>query len=243
MKYHTTLLRLGSLGFTCIFLLIPCMSTTSKQESSPPLPVSDVPLISVDAVYTDLIASGNTVTITTEGNRHYIPLHMYYQTDPQWNENFLYGDTDHMTTHGCGPTALAILISSLTDTQLSPVDAAVWAHNNHQHAPSSGSYHSIIPDGAAAYNLNVDYLSTLDFEQLKVRLNEGQLIALLMGPGDFSDSGHFVVIYGYTDDNQILIADPASEQRTASAWDSKLVESQLSTSAQANGPIWVISNP
>ncbi len=170
-----------------------------------------------------------------------IPIEMYYQGDSQWSHH-LYGNVDPMASHGCGPTALAIAVSSLSDTSCTPIDAAIWADDNGYHASGQGSYHEIIPEGAKAYNLTVERINTLTFEFAESILSRGKLIVLLVGPGDFTDGGHFIIIHGYTPDGLLYVADPASEENSNTLWDAEVLNNQLSKTASASGPIWILSN-
>lgn len=171
---------------------------------------------------------------------HKIPVTMYSQNDPAWS-GYLYGGLDPMSTHGCGPTALAIAVSSLSDTAITPVDAAKWAEANGCYSPGSGSAHALIPNGAASYGLRVEKLDQLTPEAFRTALSFDKLLVLLMGPGDFSDSGHFIVAYGYDENGNILVADPASTERSAARWPAETLLSQLSVWAQNGGPIWALS--
>ncbi|MGC4019600.1 MAG: C39 family peptidase [Muricomes sp.] len=183
--------------------------------------------------------------IAAEENKpkgHAVPITMYSQHDPAWS-SYLYGGMDPMATHGCGPTALAIAVSSLSDTVITPVDAAQWSAANGYYSPDNGSVHALIPDGAANYGLHVEKLSSVTPDSFRLALSFDKLLVLLMGPGDFSDSGHFMVAYGYDENGLILIADPASEERSAIHWPAETIISQLNTHAQNGGPIWVLSKP
>lgn len=148
-----------------------------------------------------------------------------------------------MAAYGCGPTALAIAVSALSDTPLSPVDAAKWSAANGHYSQGRGSVHSLIPSGALNYGLKVEKLSSPDPDSFRLILSVDKLLVLLMGPGDFSDSGHFIVVYGYNNEGKLLIADPASAQRSATAWPAETIISQLSKTAKNGGPVWVLSKP
>ncbi|MBA4698860.1 MAG: C39 family peptidase [Ruminococcus sp.] len=183
-----------------------------------------------------------TVKKEEEPKGHAVPITMYSQHDPAWS-SYLYGGIDPMTTHGCGPTALAMAVSSLSDTAITPVDAAQWSATNGCYSPNNGSVHALIPNGAASYGLRVEKLSQLTPDAFRSALSFDKLLVLLMGPGDFSDSGHFIIAYGYDENGSILVADPASEERSSMHWSAEVLISQLSTYAKNGGPVWVLSKP
>ena len=52
---------------------------------------------------------------------------------------------------------------------------------------------------------------------MKSFLNQGGLLIASMGPGDFTDSGHFIVLYG-CNDSGFLVNDPNSRIRSSQTW-------------------------
>ena len=40
-----------------------------------------------------------------------------------------------------------------------------------------------------------------------------------MGPGHFTNGGHFIILRGVTLDGSVLVADPASQERSLTTWD------------------------
>ena len=62
----------------------------------------------------------------------------------------------------------------------------------------SGSKWTLMSQGAQQLGLNVRELS-LDEERMAENLEAGHPIICILGPGDFTDSGHFIVLTGYRD--------------------------------------------
>ena len=56
--------------------------------------------------------------------------------------------TDHIR-YGCGPTSIAIVVSSLTSETVDPVQMARWAYEHGYWCSKSGSYHTF-PGAAQA---------------------------------------------------------------------------------------------
>ena len=52
---------------------------------------------------------------------------------------------------------------------------------------------------------------------MKNALDDGGLIICSMRPGDFTTTGHFILIYGY-DDNGFLINDPNRKSHGDKSW-------------------------
>ena len=61
---------------------------------------------------------------------------------------------------------------------------------------------------------------------IDLSLDRGGLVALVLGPGDFTDSGHFILIVGRTDAGYI-IRDPNCPQNTAQTWTYSRLQPQI----------------
>ena len=63
----------------------------------------------------------------------------------------------------------------------------------------SGSAWDLMSKGCRHYGVNAKTIKE-DEDTFKERLDEGNLIVVNVGPGDFTDNGHFMVITGYDDE-------------------------------------------
>ena len=136
----------------------------------------------------------------------------YNQLDERWAD-LPYG-TDNIGGYGCGPTSMAIVVSSLTDQTVDPPTMAEWAYQNGYWCSGNGSYHSLIPGAAEGFGLQWESISTDDPQAVVDALASGKLIVALMSKGHFTSSGHFMVLRGVTSEGKILVADPASKKRS-----------------------------
>lgn len=182
----------------------------------------------------ELINYGDLVF--TDGSRAVV---YYNQTDARWG-NEMYGKTHTIAVAGCGPTALAMVISSMTDTMINPKEMADWSYENGYCAEGNGSYHALIPDGASHFGLSVTGATAADGQKIIDALAEGKLVVALMGPGHFTVSGHFIVLRGVTSEGNILVADPVSVRKTEMEWDIRIILGEASLKAVAGGPFWII---
>lgn len=164
----------------------------------------------------------------------------YNQSDARWAD-YLYGGTDPMAAFGCGPTAMAMIVTSFTNETFLPSDMAAWAAEHGYWAPDNGTKHSFIPECAAAFGLKASSFQNLTEDGVKAELSSGHILVALMGIGHFSDSGHFIIITDYWSKDQVRVADPASLERTQQAWDIALILSELNSVAASGGPVWSIS--
>ena len=168
------------------------------------------------------------------------PVVYYNQTDARWG-NKPYGKTSTIGRAGCGPTALAIAVASLTGNRVTPYDVAQWSVANGGLCEGSGSYHSLIPNGGRHYGLTVTSIGR-DGKKLVEALQEGKLVIAIMSKGHFTNSGHFIVLRGVTADGKLLVADPASVKRSNKEWDLRIVTGEASRKVgSAGGPFWVLS--
>jgi len=165
----------------------------------------------------------------------------FNQLDERW-ANEMYGKTDTIGVAGCGPTALAIAISNLTGDETDPVEVAEWSYENGYVCEGSGSYISLIPNAAEHFGLNVEKLGKSNAEELVEHLEDGKMIIAIMGAGHFTNTGHFIVLRGVTDDGKILVADPVSYNRSTMAWDVSTILKEVKN-AGSGGPFWSLSLP
>ena len=162
----------------------------------------------------------------------------YNQLDERWAD-LPYG-TDNIGGYGCGPTSMAIVVSSLTDQTVDPPTMAEWAYQNGYWCSGNGSYHSLIPGAAEGFGLQWESISTDDPQAVVDTLASGKLIVALMSKGHFTSSGHFMVLRGVTSEGKILVADPASKKRSEQEWDISIILDEARKGAAAGGPLWAI---
>lgn len=168
------------------------------------------------------------------------PVVYFNQKDERWTDQ-LYG-TDDIGTYGCGPTAMAMVVASLTGEETDPVLMSQWAVDHHHWARRSGSYHSIVEGTVENFGLYVQPPIDRTPDALANALLSGNLLVALMGPGHFTQGGHFIVLRGVTLDGGILVADPNSLERSLTVWDPQLILDELSTSTVSGAPLWVIGS-
>lgn len=164
----------------------------------------------------------------------------FNQTEAPWAEMPFGSDT--IGPYGCGPTAMAMAIASLTCIPSDPGQMAQWAYESGYWARRSGSYLSLISGAAQAHGLPVRALPR-SAEAVRTALLEGCLVVALMGPGHFTGSGHFILLRGLTLTGQVLVADPASRERSLTPWELSLILDELSASTAHGAPLWALSAP
>ena len=169
------------------------------------------------------------------------PMTYYGQGDSRWAE-YLYGGADPMKSYGCGPTAVAMLVNSLSPQQVdvTPVDIAEWAAANGCYAPQSGSYHSLIPKALSAYGLKVTPVKDRSAANAASLLNSGHVLVALMGRGSLTQNGHFIIITQLLEDGVVSIADPNSFENSTRSWDLELLMNELKKVYDSGAPLWAV---
>ena len=163
---------------------------------------------------------------------------VYFNQLDQRYANQPYG-TDNIGGYGCGPTSMAIVVSSLTDDLVDPIEMAEWAYRNGGWCKGQGSYHSFIPNAAKAWGLPVEGCKASEPQRILDALSSGKLVVAIMSPGHFTTGGHFIVLRGVKD-GKILVADPASTYRSQKSWDLSIILNEAGKRAGAGGPFWII---
>ena len=143
---------------------------------------------------------------------------MYYsQYDSRWKDS-AYGSST-IGKSGCGPTSMAMVISSLTNTTLDPVQMCNWSSSNGYYVSGVGTSWSFISGAASNWGLTCQQVSKSEVQAVINALSSGKLVVMSTGPGTYyQGQGHFLVLRGVTADGKILVADPASEEKTQKAW-------------------------
>ncbi len=164
----------------------------------------------------------------------------YNQGDERWRD-LPYG-TDNIGGYACGPTAMAIVVSSLTSYTIDPPNMAQWAYENGHWCPGNGSYRTVVTGACAEWGLNVESCQRDEPQRIVDALASGKLVVAIMGPGHFTKGGHFIVLRGVTSEGKILVADPASYKRSGEEWDLSIITDEASTYSLLDAPFWICGN-
>ena len=140
----------------------------------------------------------------------------------QWDSRWGYGtyyNGHMMALAGCGPTALSMVAVGLTgDASLNPMAVAEYSAQNGYVEESGATRWAFMTEAAAHFGLSVREVP-LDESAIVNALALGKPIIMSVKPGDFTDSGHFIVLTGVTPEGEIRIHDPNSVIRTQKLWD------------------------
>lgn len=163
------------------------------------------------------------IALTDEVTKGEIPL--FLQWDKRWGYES-YG-SDLMAVTGCGPTCLSMVICGLTgSTTWNPLEVAKVAEQNGFYVDGSGSSWSLMTEGAQLFGLTPRTV-TFDEEHIRGELSQGHPIICVMGPGDFTTTGHFIVLSGLDGEGKVTVRDPNSRKRSEVSWDLQKLMGQM----------------
>lgn len=154
-----------------------------------------------------------------------------YQIDPQWaDEPYAGGD---IRENGCGPTCLAMVYVALTgNTDYTPAEMARFSEKNGFVTDGLTAW-ALMTDGAALLGITGTEIST-DPDQVRGALDTGHPIICSVRPGDFTTTGHFIVLAGLAENGEVIVHDPNSAERSKQTWDLERVLNQCAN-------LWVFS--
>lgn len=155
-------------------------------------------------------------------NRDTVPL--FLQWDPLWGYKD-YGSSCIAVT-GCGPTCLAMVGYHLTgDPNMTPGKIAQFAERSGYYETGYGSSWTLISEGSAKLGLTATELPLVKSKMIKA-LEEGNPIILALGKGDFTSSGHYIVLTA-VEEGAFRVNDPNSRIRSEKLWTYEQLEGQI----------------
>ena len=148
----------------------------------------------------------------------------------QWSEVWGYASygSENIGMGGCGPTSLSMVATGLTgNTSFTPKYVADMSVNMGYYVESVGTDWSLMTEGASQLGINSAQLTNWSEDSLKSELSAGHPIICSMGPGDFTNQGHFIVLSGLTEEGKVLINDPNSKINSRKKWDLNTIINQM----------------
>lgn len=141
---------------------------------------------------------------------------LFLQWDKRWG--FIDYGGECAAASACGPLCLSMVGYYLTwDEEIfSPDKVIEFSKEEGYCIPGSGTDWTLMSDGAAKLGLQSEVLP-LNEDTIINALEEGKPIILIMGPGNFTTSGHFIVLTGY-ENGKFAVNDPNSPKRSNKLW-------------------------
>lgn len=163
------------------------------------------------------------IDISNEVEKGKIPL--FFQYDKRWG-NKIYGD-DTMKINGCGPTCLSMVVCGLSGmSTYDPFTVAELAESAGYFVDGSGSAWTLMSEGASMLGLTSQEV-IFDETHIRQELESGRPIICIMGPGDFTTEGHFIVLCSIDDSGNVKVNDPNSKKRSKKKWNLEKLMPQI----------------
>lgn len=158
---------------------------------------------------------------------------LFLQFDERW------GYTEYGVTvggiSGCGPTCLSMVAYYLTgDTKYTPAYMMEFSTEDGHVGQNGGTQWTLFSKGAKNLGFKVEELPLVESTLIN-RLEKGIPVVLSVGPGDFTENGHYIVLVGYKD-GKIKVNDPFSKANSEKEYTYAQLEPQIRN-------LWAISNP
>ena len=125
----------------------------------------------------------------------------YFQQD---YEHVPYGGWNgNVATHGCGITALAMLATYMTDTELTPEDLA---EPFKRYSSDAGTEFALFDDSPGMLGYYLEKRSS-SWKEAFAALEQGQMVISLQFAGHFTTTAHFIVLTGINEEGKIMVKD------------------------------------
>lgn len=170
----------------------------------------------------------------------------YLQTDARWgwNDYSAPGEKTTIRASGCGPTAMAMVLATWADKSVTPKTECAWALAHGFKAPHSGTYYGYFVPAGARYGLKVRQINAVNIygnsksshhEMARKAIEAGHLVIACMGKGNWTSSGHYVLVWDVEGDT-VYINDPASTLARRTQGSYAMFKTQIKY-------YWVINKP
>lgn len=146
----------------------------------------------------------------------------------QWDERWGYREynSNIIGLAGCGPTCLSMVAIYLRgDTSMNPLWMCQYAEQHGYCVAGSGTTWSFMTEGARSLGLDVTEIP-MDETRIRNNLEVGNPIVCIVGPGDFTTTGHFIVLTGLKD-GKITVNDPNSVKNSQKLWTFDQLQGQV----------------
>lgn len=149
---------------------------------------------------------------------------LFMQWDQRWGYHQYSGNVMGLT--GCGPTCLSMVTVHLSgDMSKNPKWMADFSTENGYAAEGSGTAWALFSEGGEKLGFDVTEIP-LDEKRIAENLKVGNPVVAVMGPGDFTTDGHFIVFVGY-EDGKIKVNDPNSRANSEKLWEFSSISGQI----------------
>lgn len=152
-----------------------------------------------------------------------IPL--FIQWDERWGYHS-YGN-NFFGVNGCGPTCLSMVVCGLTgDTYWNPYEVGAFSEQSGYYVPGEGTAWDLMTEGVGALGLGSEQ-GEVSEDYIRECLEAGLPLICSMYPGDFTYTGHFIVLTGLDEGGTVIVHDPNSPENSEKHWPMEVLLPQI----------------
>ena len=145
---------------------------------------------------------------------------LFIQWDSRWGYKDYVGSIGGLAA--CGPTCMAMAVFHFTrDPAMTPAYMMDFAASNRKYANEQViTLWAFMKDGAKELGLQSRELTAEELaseSKIASMLDSGKLVVASMGPGVFTEQGHFILLVGY-EDGKFRVNDPNSYEKSEKLW-------------------------
>lgn len=179
------------------------------------------------------------------------PIPLFLQWDKRWKDYSYAGET--VGVAGCAVTSTSMTLTGLmadisklkeydlnNNNILEPDEVAYYSTKNNHAAYLQGTYQSIYKDIGEKAGLKVT--QAFNFEEAYTALKQGKVVIVSVGPGNFTNGSHIMVMTGVTSSGDITINDPYSIENSNKAWNPAIVKRQSNAYFIFDNPNYITEN-
>lgn len=161
----------------------------------------------------------------------------FSQRDPRWASKpySAKGENSTIEQAACGPTSMAMVISSLTGQYVSPEDTVNWSMSKGYKVAGSGTSWGYFNPQAQQYGFSMTAASPNVNVAKEALAQRKPMIFSGRGAAPFTRGGHFIVGAGVTPDGKILVNDPWDKKNNV-AWSADRI-------AGGSRQMWIADRP
>lgn len=146
----------------------------------------------------------------------------------QWDQRWGYSGYGNgmIGLNGCGPVCLSMVALYITnDREMNPRWMADFSSSNGYYVKDNGTAWALMSEGAKKLGMTATELP-LEESIVKRELTNGHPIICIMGEGDFTKEGHYIVMTGYQN-GKITVNDPNSYKNSEKLWNFSDIKDQI----------------
>lgn len=150
-----------------------------------------------------------------------MPVAAVYQYDYPEAVCCLGGEDKSVATSGCGAACLSMAIRYLTGDEVQTPETLFRAAYDRGDYFGDGLSHAALDRLGEDYGVEGEWIGR-DAAAIRRALETGRPVIAHMGPGTFTQQGHYILLRGLDEDGKVVLNDPNSEKHTYHTYDLSL---------------------